>query len=98
MSNTDLTTLSEKPSTTNVYTLFAPDRDIENQLQELPDGWRQVTDWMSWMTIGETSLEHFWKDVRDNGWERGNTRLRDAVTTITTAVCVLPTFCCALVN
>lgn len=73
-----------------------PRVDIDNQPQELPDSWNLVDRMLCWTTIGESILEHFWEDMRENGWEGGNARLRNTVTEITTVLCVycdLPSFC-----
>jgi len=90
------TSPSKTPSTTNVDPSHI---DIENQLPELPDGWRKINGLTCRMTIGETNLENFWEHVKEDGWERGNARLRDAVTQITAAVCILlPSLSCKLTH
>ena len=87
------TSPSETPSTPNVDSLHA---DIENQSSEIPD-LLKVDRLLCWMTIGETNFENFWVYVEEKGWEKANERLRDKVTQITTAVCILlPSLSCKL--
>jgi len=91
-----LTSPSETPSTPNIDPSHT---DTENQPLELPDGWRQVAMLTCWLAVGETNLENFFVHVKEEGWERGNERLRDSVTQITAAVCILlPSLSCKLTH
>jgi len=90
------TSPSETPSTRNVDT---SDTDIEKQCRELPSHWRKADKVLCWTTVGQTNLEKFWVHVSEEGWEKGSKRLRDAVTQITTAVCILlPSLSCKLTH
>ena len=89
------TSPSETPKTPNVDSLHT---DIENQSSEIPD-LLKVDRLLCWMTIGETNFENFWVYAEEKGWEKANERLRDKVTQITTAVCILlPSLSCKLTH
>jgi len=87
---------SENPSPPNVDPSHT---DTENQPLELPDGWRRVDRITCWLTIGETNLENFFVHVSEKDWEKGNKCLRDSVTEMTAAVCILlPSLSCQLTH
>jgi len=90
------TSPSETPSTPSINPSHT---DPEKQPLELPGDWQQVNKLTCWMSIGETNLENFWVHVREKGWEKANERLRDSVTQITAAVCILlPSLSCKLTH